>query len=142
MGTPSPDWLPPEVAAAIQSGRTIEAIKLLRESTGLGLAEAKAAVDHYARTQGAPPGVEAPLPPDVMQALRNGNKIEAIRLVREHRGLGLREAKLLVDALEAGEPLPHGNLSPVAPRRSSPLLWLAIVLAVAAYIIYRVLGGS
>ena len=142
MGTPSPDWLPPEVAAAIQSGRTIEAIKLLRESTGLGLAEAKAAVDHYVRTQGAPPGTEMPLPPTVMQALRSGNQIEAIRLVREHRGLGLREAKLMVDAMVAGDPSLHGNLSPGSPRRSSSLLWLAIFLAVAAYILYRFLGGS
>lgn len=47
-------WLPPEVVAAIESGRTVEAVKLLRESLGLGLAEAKEAVDAYVRSQKAP----------------------------------------------------------------------------------------
>lgn len=37
--------LPDEVLSAIESGRKIEAIKLLREATGLGLANAKVLVD-------------------------------------------------------------------------------------------------
>ncbi len=41
--------LPPEVVIAIQEGHTIEAIKLLREAKGLGLKEAKHAVDAYVR---------------------------------------------------------------------------------------------
>ena len=44
----------PAVLAAAQSGNTIEAIKLYRLETGLGLAEAKAAID---RLMGAGPGV-------------------------------------------------------------------------------------
>lgn len=144
MGT-TPPSLPPEVVAAIESGRAIEAIKLLRQSTGLGLAEAKSVVDHYVRSRNmpeAPSAPEAPLPPDVMQALRNGNKIEAVRLVRQHRGLGLREAHLLVESLAAKEPVPIENLSPGAPRKPAGLLWLAILLIVAAYVVYRVLGGA
>lgn len=43
------DDLPPEVIRAIERGRKIEAIKLLRESTGLGLANAKVLVDKVAR---------------------------------------------------------------------------------------------
>ena len=37
--------LPAEVVAALQAGRTIEAIKLLRQMHGVGLKEAKEAVD-------------------------------------------------------------------------------------------------
>ncbi len=40
--------LPPEVVKAITQGRKIEAIKLLREATGLGLANAKVLVDRAA----------------------------------------------------------------------------------------------
>lgn len=40
--------LPPEVVKAITQGRKIEAIKLLRESTGLGLANAKVLIDRAA----------------------------------------------------------------------------------------------
>jgi large subunit ribosomal protein L7/L12 len=37
--------------------------------------------------------------PEVRTALERGRKIEAIRLVREHTGLGLKEAKDLVERL-------------------------------------------
>lgn len=43
------DDLPPEVIRAIEQGRKIEAIKLLREATGLGLANAKVLVDKAGR---------------------------------------------------------------------------------------------
>lgn len=39
--------LPAAVVAAIQQGRKIDAIKLLRAETGLGLKESKEAVDAY-----------------------------------------------------------------------------------------------
>lgn len=44
--------LPPEVVRAIQQGKKVEAIKLLREGTGLGLANAKVLVDKVARQHG------------------------------------------------------------------------------------------
>jgi len=37
--------LSPQIQAAIRSGNKIEAIKLYREMTGVGLAEAKAVID-------------------------------------------------------------------------------------------------
>ncbi len=44
--------LPPEVIDAIREGRRIEAIKVLREAKGLGLANAKVLVDRAWRTHG------------------------------------------------------------------------------------------
>ena len=41
LGIQVPDGLSPRVRAAIMAGRKIEAIKLHREETGLGLREAK-----------------------------------------------------------------------------------------------------
>lgn len=46
--------LPADVLAAVKSGRRIEAIRLLREQTGLGLANAKVLVDTAARQHGVP----------------------------------------------------------------------------------------
>ncbi|HEX3125990.1 MAG TPA: hypothetical protein VH394_01550 [Thermoanaerobaculia bacterium] len=145
----SPDWLPPEVISAIESGQTIEAVKLLRESRGLGLAEAKEAVDAFVRRQKAPEAAsasETSPSPEVMQALRNGNKIEAVHLVREQRGLSLRDAKLLVDSMEANQqPMPSGSPAPapMAPRKLSGLLGLLVILViVAAYLAYRFWGGE
>jgi ribosomal protein L7/L12 len=50
--------LPAEVIRAIEQGRKIEAIKILREKTGLGLANAKVLVDRAYRTHG--PQKQAP----------------------------------------------------------------------------------
>jgi ribosomal protein L7/L12 len=44
--------LPDDVVAAIKSGQKIEAIKLLRLATGLGLANAKVLIDAGARLHG------------------------------------------------------------------------------------------
>lgn len=38
--------------------------------------------------------------PEIVELLRSGRKIEAIKLHRERTGLGLREAKEAVEALE------------------------------------------
>lgn len=44
-GVPGADGFPPEVVRLALAGRKIQAIKLLREETGLGLAEAKQVVE-------------------------------------------------------------------------------------------------
>jgi hypothetical protein len=46
------------------------------------------------------------LPDNVQAVLRSGNKIEAIKLLREQTGLGLKEAKDWVEAVQAGKPRP------------------------------------
>src|SRR5690349_18814502 len=40
-------------------------------------------------------------PPQVLEALKRGNKVEAIKLLKEAARVGLGEAKQIVDALEA-----------------------------------------
>ena len=52
------------------------------------------------------------LPPDVMDALRKGHKIEAIKRLRETTKIGLAEAKAVVDALEKAQ---VGASKPKAP---------------------------
>lgn len=72
------DDLPPEVIRAIERGRKIEAIKLLRESTGLGLANAKVLVDKVARHRGPP---SATLPGFVEEETNVTSLLKALLLV-------------------------------------------------------------
>lgn len=136
--------LPADVVAAIRRGDTIDAIKRLRTARGLGLKEAKDAVDAHVRGDRAPSPPLAPatsLPPDVVSALRQGNKIEAIRLLRARTGLGLKEAK---DAVEA---VPHESASPTeddAPgkvTRSGGLHWWLAAACMAGLVAYAFLRG-
>jgi len=64
--------LPADVVSAIQANRKIEAIKLLRAATGMGLKEAKHAVEAYAR---ANPNPTNPMP---LEPESSGNKIALI----------------------------------------------------------------
>ena len=48
-----------QVLAAVDAGRKIEAIKILREETGLGLADAKHAIDALFRERRSDPVISA-----------------------------------------------------------------------------------
>lgn len=77
------------------------------------------------------------IPPGAVEALRAGNKIEAIKRVREATGMGLAEAKGLVDAYERGSPVAPGmartagrpaGLAPGEQPSSNPWRVIAIAL--------------
>ncbi len=127
---------------ALARGATIEAIKLLRTATGLGLKEAKDVIDAHAASRPAPSfGLPIPnrdLPADAIDALTRGSKIEAIRLVREQRGLGLKEAKDAVDAYERTHTATAG-LSPGEVRGGGAIWWVVatVALCVAGYYLLR-----
>lgn len=89
----------------LSGGWRIEAIKLYRDMTGVGLKEAKETVEALVREA---PTVEAPritpLPGEPFDAqmialVQTGQKIEAIKRYREATGVGLKEAKEAVEAL-------------------------------------------
>ena len=104
MNVPVPKDKLAEIEGALRQGQKILAIKLYRECTGVGLAEAKLAVEDLER--GVRPATSAPASPgdqmaDVREAVFRGEKIQAIRLYRQHTGTGLAEAKSAVERLEA-----------------------------------------
>ena len=71
-----------------------------------------------------------------ISALHHGNKIEAIKIVREERHIGLKEAKDVVDDYVRSHPGVQSSLAVAqAETKRSALLWRAalIVLAVLAY---------
>jgi ribosomal protein L7/L12 len=132
--------LPPEAKTALAAGNKIEAIKLVREATGLGLAEAKDLVERAER--GADPRAkivglrDGKLPLEATVALQNGNKIEAIRIVRHAANLDLKDSKDAVDAVIAADPALATKFAALAAaRKRRALLWLAALVAVAIGIV-------
>jgi ribosomal protein L7/L12 len=49
----------------------------------------------------ADPNADPALSPQIQEALRRGNKIEAIKIYRELTGVGLAEAKQAIDGIES-----------------------------------------
>jgi ribosomal protein L7/L12 len=92
-----------EVHRLALQGQKIQAIKIYRELTSVGLKEAKDYVD--ALESGGQPAAAVPTPTptgslaEVHALARQGQKIQAIKLYRQLTGAGLKEAKDYVDVL-------------------------------------------
>lgn len=104
------------VRAEIARGRKIEAIKVLRQIGNLSLKESKDLVEAYMAQPGGSPPLSAsdltaarrvysasqvdlndPQYAEVREYIRQGKKINAIKVLREITGLGLKESKDIVD---------------------------------------------
>lgn len=87
----------------LRAGRKIEAIKRHRELTGVGLREAKEAVEAMEAGRSVSLPAKSSLlrqvhDSEIEQQIRSGHLLDAIKLYREKTGVGLKEAK---DAVEA-----------------------------------------
>ncbi len=132
--------LPDQVLEALRNGDTIGAIRRLCESTGLGLKEGMDVIEGHLRdhpaTTAAPSSCNA-FPPSVTDALRRGNKIEAIKLLRKQRGIGLKEAKDAVDEMTRRERQTTAGRPTVDRPPASHAIWWLAGLVLACYAIYR-----
>lgn len=149
---PARSPLPAQVRSALARNDTIEAIKLLREATGLGLKEAKDRIDaERAGPETLSLDTETPdtlidtgaLPPEVLDSVRRGNKLEAIHRLRIRTDMDLAMAKSLVEAAMAqmasqreAEAAPSPGQVQAAP--ASRLWWIgAAGLLVMAWLVLR-----
>ncbi len=67
-------------------------------------------------------------------ALHDGNKIEAIKITRAETGLGLKEAKELVEAYIASDPMLEEKIK--ANSGGGALGWIFVLLVVLAALFY------
>ena len=69
------------------------------------------------------------IPPDIQALVRERRKIHAIKALRERTGLGLKEAKDLIDALER-------QLGIERPSAGTKTLIFWVVLLITAVLVY------
>jgi len=83
------------------------------------------------------------LPQTAIAALEQGNTIEAIKIVRLERDLGLKESKDLVEAYLKSRPDLQRRVEAVqAEAREGFVRWLVIFLTLAAVAAYFVTQGK
>ena len=94
---------------------------------------------------GLPEGLPEDIAPTILAALASGRKLEAIKLLRGATGLGLREARRIVDQLESA----YGGSDqqvPPAPGFSeeggAKSLVVIVVALLVGYLLYRYLTGG
>lgn len=98
------------IKSEIINGRKIDAIKIYLETYKVGLKEAKDAVDALENEINSHPGnskavneFSSFILDGIKNELRKGNKINAIKIFREHFEVSLAISKDIVEAIERGE---------------------------------------
>lgn len=119
------------ILAEVKGGNKIAAIKLCREATGLGLAEAKDWVEKLETSPDAQlsPAPEAGVLSPIAALLFAGRKIDAIKLYREQvkPGAGLKESKEAVEKLETGLRAQHPEKFTAPAQKSGCTAVLAVL---------------
>lgn len=110
---------------AIRRGRKVEAIKYVREDNGIGLREARDAVEAYAvGIQTLPHSAAPALPAEpphsqaslamIDRLLQEGEKLQVIQLLHKVTDMDLRQAKAWVDARLEGSAQTTDGAAPAA----------------------------
>ena len=120
MANPQRPQLPPGVLEALKQGNKIEAIRILRESTKMGLTEAKAAVEMLDKMKGVVGAAQAIA--NVAQAVKPATVTQKTSSVTRN---------VRMQAKPAPMPLRRPGMSPgEVPREGSGALGIAIVVIV------------
>ena len=151
------------IKGLISNDNKIAAIKVYREATGVGLKEAKDAVE--AMERGEPVMDSAPaqfatqndalLEEQIKQLLLKSQKIQAVKIYREAYNCGLKDAKDAVDAIEAQMRRERRTSLSSAPaisddpfaedtqrNRNFLVLLIAVVLLVIGGLAFFLLAGN
>lgn len=88
-----------QVRSLLAQGRKIEAVKFYRDHTGASLAAAKDVVEAMQAVAATPSRLGGDEEAELLWLLRQGQKLEAIKLYRDRKGVALLEAKQAVESL-------------------------------------------
>lgn len=111
--------LPAAALEALQQGRTLDAVRILRQASGLGLKEAHDLVERHRRDaaasaqaalgdvdeDAAPPEGGFVFPPEAANAIARGDVVQAIgHLRRANPAFDLKTARAAIDDLRGARP--------------------------------------
>lgn len=81
------------------------------------------------------------IPAEAVAVLETGNKIEAIKIVRQTHGLGLKEAKDVVDEYLRSRPDLAARAAQVRTESNKKALVRLLLGLVVGFLIYRILSA-
>ncbi len=129
------------IITTARSGNLIEAIRLYRQYTGAGLAEAKAAVEQLMAgnvvSSVAEPGLTNDQLQSVLAALREKGKIQAIKLYRDYTGADLADAKSAVELMAANGQLIASEADAPAKKGCGASAMVFVVISMVIYFLAR-----
>ncbi len=129
-----------QIRSLLEQGRKIEAAKLYMSQAGCTLKEAKDAVEAPQLGAGSPRSTEADadMEANVLQLLKDGEKIKAVKLYQDRTGTALADSKRAVEAVAArhgikGQKAGCSVAVAVAVAVVSAAIGLTAVLIVSAF---------
>lgn len=139
------DPLPADVLGAIQRGNALEAIKLLRESKGLGWKEARDIVNQRLRSgarQAKPVASAGGLATALAAALRADDPSDVFRSIRDKMVAGATPAKAAAKSVTPEAPDVPSGLAPGEMPRASNRLWLIALFVALALLLHLAFGRA
>lgn len=98
-----------EVLQLLSAGRKLDAIAVIRSHTGMSLAESKQFAESLMRGGPQSTASSDDFEREVVQRFQESGKIAAIKLYREEKGVGLKDAKLAVEEIARQHGLPQST---------------------------------
>lgn len=87
-------------------------------------------------------GSENFLPPDAIEALQRGQKLEAIKRLRDYSGLDLKEAKAAVEAHIGRDPALRARMAQAQAESARRGTIVLVIVAVLAILVWRWWAGG
>ena len=144
MDPSRPVYIPSnEALDALRDGRKIEAVKLIREQYGIGLAEAKALADAF-DPNGTRPDAPAPaaapakieMPLEAIVAIREGRLVDTIHAIQQKTGCDLETAKKTLQDYVDAHPVLRDQLRTRMSKAQRTMMWIAAAVAGGAVLIW------
>lgn len=132
-----------EAVNAIGRGDLLQAIKLTREQTGVGLKEAKELVEAYGRHDNDASAfgtASSVMPTEAVIALQKGKLIDAVKAFRERNGRGLKDSKEAIERYLDEHPLTKRQFRESAARertRVGKIILVVLMVVALAYALAR-----
>ena len=137
------DILIEQIRTRLERDEKIQAVKDARDATGMSLKEAKEFVDMVEAESHEDRAASKDMHRQVAQYLQAGQKIQAVKYVREQTGLGLKEAKEFVDTIDWAQS--HSSIEQQTPstkeEQAKPTVTLIVwvILLIVFFAIYKYL---
>lgn len=107
------------VQALLARGQKIQAVKVVKDETNCSLKEAKDYVDQLDRPK-VTPSFSGNIDDELRALLAERRKLEAIKLYKEHSGLGLAESKDYVENLETYKTTSSTTIDQILQQQKTP----------------------
>lgn len=135
-----------QVRLLLLQNKKVKAVALVKQATKCSLREAKDYVDQLDQLDPPKTAFAGNIDDQLRILLSQGNKIQAIKIYRDHSGANLADSKRYVESLENNDgKYIHSSIDKLLQEQPKPgpnYTWMIILLIAAAIIAWAILRNQ